>query len=248
MNIPAAIDDGDAQVQTHDRSGGEEAGLTRVEAIRELERMADDLTGEAERARYEAVQMDRTADSMRWDAAHLIAEELKETGKSQRQLAREIDKSHTHVRKMALVWRLHGNQVSTGAVPAESFNKMYRKVLSAEDGKRPAVRKLRKKEHVLADPVARTNVRAGVRIIHNLDEVIEWLAVTPEGDADVDVVLRALRSRHQIVGRLLAGDLEEDDPMWQTWLASLDAVRPRPSWQGPTDIPIVRRVTEAGAA
>ena len=63
----------------------------RVAKIIECERQAD--------------QHAKAADELRWEAAELIASELAE-GKTQRQLANEIDKSQRHVGYMNRVWHL----------------------------------------------------------------------------------------------------------------------------------------------
>ena len=69
----------------------------RVAKIIECERQAD--------------QHAKAADELRWEAAELIASELAD-GKTQRQLAAEIGKTHNHARWMARAWQLFGDQVS----------------------------------------------------------------------------------------------------------------------------------------
>lgn len=64
----------------------------------------DALFGEVLSPRVQQIiKLERQADDAQWEAARLIAAEL-DDGKSQRQLAREIGKTHTHVRYMALAW------------------------------------------------------------------------------------------------------------------------------------------------
>lgn len=55
----------------------------------------------------DAERLEADADGHRWEAARLISEELA-TGKPQRQLAREINKSQSHVSKMKAVWEKYG--------------------------------------------------------------------------------------------------------------------------------------------
>jgi hypothetical protein len=64
-------------------------GDDRVAEIISHERQADDLSAQS--------------DGHRWEAARLISEELPD-GKSQRQLAAEIGKHHSHVQRMAKCW------------------------------------------------------------------------------------------------------------------------------------------------
>lgn len=65
--------------------------VDRIARIIELERSAD--------------AKQKASDADRWEAARLIAEELDATDKTMRALAKEIGRSHTHVRKMVAVWR-----------------------------------------------------------------------------------------------------------------------------------------------
>lgn len=69
----------------------------------------DALFGEVLSPRVQQIiRLEREADDAQWEAARLITEEL-DSGKSQRQLAREIGKSQTHVRYMAKCWLLREN-------------------------------------------------------------------------------------------------------------------------------------------
>jgi hypothetical protein len=70
----------------------EEPG-SRVQAIKRHEAAAEKLQGQA--------------DTHRWMAAKLIAEELAD-GKSQRDLAAEIGKSKVHVQRMKKLWEVFG--------------------------------------------------------------------------------------------------------------------------------------------
>lgn len=70
----------------------------------------------------EADRKEQEVSSLRWEAARLISEELA-TGKSHRQLAGEIGKSHVHVGAMARVWRDHGGNPDYQDRP---FNALYR--------------------------------------------------------------------------------------------------------------------------
>lgn len=70
---------------------------------------------------------DRQSSHHMWVAAQLIWEEIEE-GKSRRQLAQEIGKSHTHVRYMYNCWDLVGRKVMTGEADTEAlpnFNEVY---------------------------------------------------------------------------------------------------------------------------
>jgi hypothetical protein len=84
----------------------------------------------------EADRLTAEASEHRWEAARLIVEELV-TGKTQRQLAQEIGKSHVHVGAMARVWRTHGG--NHDYQQAASFNQLYRIATGqmSQDGKRP---------------------------------------------------------------------------------------------------------------
>lgn len=53
----------------------------------------------------EIIRLEKQGDECQWKAARLISEEL-EAGKTQRQLASEINKSKTHVLTMQRVWSL----------------------------------------------------------------------------------------------------------------------------------------------
>lgn len=69
----------------------------------------DALFGEVLSLRVQQIiRLEREADDAQWEAARLISEEL-DSGKSQRQLAREIGKSQTHVRYMVKCWSLREN-------------------------------------------------------------------------------------------------------------------------------------------
>ena len=85
----------------------------RVAKIIECERQAD--------------QHAKAADELRWEAAELIASELAE-GKTQRQLAGEIGKGHTHVCFMARTWNLFGYQVTK-----PSFAEAYAEARKSEE-------------------------------------------------------------------------------------------------------------------
>lgn len=66
----------------------------------------DALFGEILSPRVQQIiRLEREADDAQWEAARLITEELA-AGKSQRQLAREIGKSLSHVHYMAKCWKL----------------------------------------------------------------------------------------------------------------------------------------------
>src|SRR5690606_33905695 len=69
----------------------------------------------------EADRLQGEADAHRWEAARLIAEEL-DGGKSGRQLAREINKTETHVRYMRKTWEENANLGSQDRPP---FNEAY---------------------------------------------------------------------------------------------------------------------------
>jgi len=64
---------------------------------------------------------DRQAGIHMWEAARLIWEEV-DSGTSRRELAREIGKSHTHVRYMYNCWDLVGRKTD-GDLP--NFNEVY---------------------------------------------------------------------------------------------------------------------------
>ncbi len=87
---------------------------SRVDAIIQCEQQADAHLAEAE--------------ALRWQAAELIAAELAD-GKTQRQLAADIGKSHPHVSYMASVWRRFGN---LGYQERPSFNQAYQQAKLAE--------------------------------------------------------------------------------------------------------------------
>ncbi len=127
----------------------------RIAQIRELEAGA---------ARDEA-----EANRKRWEAARLIAEEL-QTGKSTRVLAKEIGKSHTHVVRMAGVWRAtaSGNQVSTTLLP---FNRLYKSWQSA----------LRETPAFLGGPVTNRRELGNVEhLVEAVDSLLKWLAASPD--------------------------------------------------------------------
>ena len=99
---------------------------SRVEQIVALERQADDL--------------DKQSDDLRWEAARLIVEELEETKKTQRALAREIGKSHTHVSHMKRAWLLAQEYPD---LRKERFQMLYHNpsAISAENGRVPETRR-----------------------------------------------------------------------------------------------------------
>lgn len=68
------------------------------------------------------------SDECRWRAAELIAAELA-TGKTQRQLAEEIGKTHQHAGYMNRVWTRFGN---LGCQDRPPFNEAYRQAKLAE--------------------------------------------------------------------------------------------------------------------
>lgn len=72
----------------------------------------------------EADRLSASADALRWEAAELIAAEL-ESGKTQRQLAEEIGKHHTHVGFMSRVWDKFGY---LGIQGRPGFNGAYQQV------------------------------------------------------------------------------------------------------------------------
>ena len=74
---------------------------------------------EAEKLEADATKLGQEADGHRWEAARLIFEEIS-SGKSQRQLAREIGKSYEHVRIMAKTWNIFGK-----CQPRLAFNVAY---------------------------------------------------------------------------------------------------------------------------
>lgn len=86
------------------------------------------------KAEAEAGRLQGESDQWRWLAAELIAGEIYD-GKSQRQLAREIGKSHQHVSRMVQCWHLKVTKPSE----ALGFNEVYnspavrRRKLTADD-------------------------------------------------------------------------------------------------------------------
>ena len=220
----------------------------RVARIIELEASAAGHDKKAD-AGQRAVDADRrAADADRWAAAELIAAELG-TGKSQRQLGREIGKSHTHVRIMAQTWRAYGGkQLSTG----ESFNAFYRSASrtdprasrQGQPGRPPATLKSQKEE-------------AGA-VLHQLDKVIRLLVAEGQDPAVRDAFERATRSRLRLMGRLLDGLDPEGDPDYGKWEASyivargknpakIRSTKPRKGYERPA-APVVPIRREVGVA
>ena len=95
------------------------------------ERLA--LNPEADAELYEG-----QANECRWNAAELIAAELK-SGKSQRQLAEEIGKSQKHVFRANTLWKRHGdsytNHSLTETYSAELKSGKSQRQLADEIGK-----------------------------------------------------------------------------------------------------------------
>jgi hypothetical protein len=81
--------------------------MSNVEKIKKLEAEADKLSAEYE--------------SNRWEAARLISEELA-SGMSQRELARQIGKSDTHVIRMRKCWEAKCNP---RVADNRTFNEVY---------------------------------------------------------------------------------------------------------------------------
>jgi hypothetical protein len=67
------------------------------------------------------IKLEQGAEWNHWEAARLISEELAD-GKSQRQLANEIGKSHTHVQHMAKAWEW---QLKLPPSDRPPFNELY---------------------------------------------------------------------------------------------------------------------------
>jgi hypothetical protein len=86
----------------------------RVKRIIALEKTGDNLQ--------------RQSDEARWEAAHLISEEM-DAGQSARQLGEAIGKSHTHVLRMRRIWRLREKDL---AVVQMLFSDVYRQLSSLE--------------------------------------------------------------------------------------------------------------------
>ena len=82
--------------------------MTRIEQIKKLLAMAD--------------EEELSVSEHRWEASRLIWEEI-EDGATQRGLAKEIGKSHTHVRYMYNTWNLIGQRLPADALP--NFNTAY---------------------------------------------------------------------------------------------------------------------------
>jgi hypothetical protein len=179
-----------------------EATRDRVVRIRELEASAD--------------HHERVADRERWEAAELIAAEL-DSGKSMRQLGAEIGKSHTHVRRMAQVWRDYGgNQVSN-----LSFNTLYRLV---QDPAEPQPELWKRESPKGRPPPLVRDRRKELRIAEGLhgflDDLIVSLADPSRDPAIRDAFDRAALTRMALIDRLLAGLAPEGDPEYERWEAA----------------------------
>ena len=68
----------------------------------------------------EADQAEATASEIRWEAARLIWEEL-QSGKPQRQLAREIGKSQGHVSKCSAMWERYADSPENRPVWRDAY-------------------------------------------------------------------------------------------------------------------------------
>lgn len=134
------------------------------------------------KAEAEADRLQNETDAWHWLAAELIAAELDE-GKSQRQLAREIGKSHQHVSRMVRCWHLK----VTNPTQALDFNQVYNS---------PEVRGEPKDlQSVYDDPPRMTNTEAA-QLIRNAEAAI------PDSEKNWDDLRRAnailLRLRNRL--------------------------------------------------
>jgi hypothetical protein len=136
---------------------------------------------------------ERTVSAHRWEAARLIWEEIEE-GKSRRELAREIGKSHTHVRYMYNCWDLVGRKlvVSGGSDALPNFQAVYMsdEIRFPEDDEHKAQeRHQRQREREQEDHTAHGLVMRAANAVDSLARNSAYWPLLTDDDWDV---LRAI--------------------------------------------------------